>query len=158
MVNEAEITSRKILIKGEEFDITDFYKRVKVKADELGYLLIEKEQATKFTKYGQELKFEFHLHKEFDYFGKSEITIEVLFNNINKVKGIDKGDVKISIKGKQVLDYKNRWGNRVFNKFLFSLYLKINKKYFMHTYTIRIIGDVNSINDYLKDNLQIYHP
>ncbi len=157
MVKEIEITSRRIILKNEQYNISDLYKRIKNKAEELGYLVVEKEQSTKFTKYGQEIKFDFHLDKEYDYFGKCEMTVEAIFTNIQRVKGIDKGDLRIVIKGKQVLDYKNRWGINKFNRFLFEIYLKIKKKEFLNTYSIKVVTEVNALYDYLKDNLEAYH-
>jgi len=158
MVNEIKAASRILKLRNHEFSIPDIYKRIKTKAEEMGYLVVEKEQTTKFTKYGQELKFDFYLDKEYDYFGKSEISLTVSFREVQKVKGIEKGEIKIEIIGKQVLDYKNRWANNSFNRFLFKIYLKIKKKEFLHKYTIKVGTEVSELYNYLKDGLEAYHP
>lgn len=149
--------SRKLHLKDCEYNIPDFYKRIKEKGEDMGFLVIEKEQTNKFTKYGQETKFEFILSRDYDELTRATITVSAQFMHVNKVKGIDKGEVTIDITGKYFIDFKNRFENNAFNRFLFKIYLKIKKKEFFVKYLLRTAGEVGQIYNYLKDNLQVYH-
>ncbi len=156
---EKSISKKNLVITAGTFDIKEIYKKIKSKVGDMRYLFVEKAQETKFTKYGQEVKLDFYLDKEFDFFGKCGITINLEFESVNKTKnGLDKGNCIISIEGKQTLDYKNRWGKTPFSRFLFSLYTLIKKEDFKIKYTIPIIKDVQELNEYIKGLFGEYGP
>ena len=146
------IIKKNINIKSGIFDIADIYKKLKEKSEDLDYTFIEKEQGTKFGKYGQELKLNFYLDKEFDYFGKAEIFITLFFENVHKLKnGLDNGDCTIKIDGVQILDYNNRWGKNPFIRHLYKLYSTIKMADFKSKYTIPLITEVNELYDFIKE-------
>lgn len=156
---EKSIAKKKVLIKSGTFNMQDIYKKIKSKAESMDYLFVEKAQETKFSKYGQELKLDFYLDKEFDFFGKVEISIVLDFNGVSKLKnGLDTGNCVVSIEGKQVLDYKNRWGKQSFTRFLFPLYAAAKKEGFKSKYTIPIIKDVQELNEFIKGLFEEYGP
>jgi len=152
------IAKRSLNIKSGTFDMTDIYKKIKEKAEDLGYIFIEKEQGTKFNKYGQELKLDFYLDKEFDDFGKAEVSIILFFDSVHKLKnGLDQGDCAVKIVGVQVLDFNNRWGHDIFTRSLFNLYKTAKKNQFKIKYMIPIIQDVDKIYDFIKELFNEYH-
>ncbi len=156
MVDEKKIVDKKLVVTSGTFNIDKLYKGIKQKSEELDYFFVEREHGSKPSKYGDEVKFDFLLHKELDYFGKVEVEIELLFENLKKTKTGDSGDFNLKIKSTQKLDYRNRWGRNKFYKFLFGLYLKIKKEDFKQKYTIQIIKETGEIYDYIKDEVEEY--
>lgn len=156
MVLAKEIINKNIIANDETFDIDKIYKNIKKKGESMGYVFVEQEQGTKGGKYGQELRFKFLFVKEVDFFGKKEINLDFDFENLNKTKSGDKGDCKVTIKGKITLDYKNRWGMNSFNKLLLNLYVKIKDPEMKKKYIVPLIKDCTEIQDYIKDEFGFY--
>ena len=153
---EKGIVSKNILVSDEDFNIDKIYKGVKDIADKLGYTIIEKEQGSKPGKYGNEVRFKFILDKEIDYFGELVIDLDLDFGNLSKVKVLDHGNCKVTISGKVIFDYKNRWGMKKFDKFLLGMYLKVKDPEMKRKYIIPLIKDGNEIHDSIKNNFGFY--
>ncbi|MBI2148498.1 hypothetical protein HYU23_02365 [Candidatus Woesearchaeota archaeon] len=153
---EKEIFSRNIVVTDEVFDIDKIYKGIKKKSGDLGYTFIEKEQATKPGKYGTELKFKFILDKEVDEFGELIFDLGFSFDRLSKAKNLDRGNCEVSIKGKVIFDYKNRWGMNKFNKTLLGLYIKFTDSAMKKKYIVPLILDGNEMHDFIKDSFGFY--
>ena len=153
---EKEIIKRNISVTDEDFDIDKIYKSMKSKADDLGSFFVEQEQGLKPGKYGSEARFKFMFGKDVDFFGRLTIDVEFDFDNLNKVKGKDHGDCKVSIKGKYILDYKNRWGMSKFNTFLLKLYSKVKSDEIKSKYMIPLIKECTEIQDFIKEQFGFY--
>lgn len=156
MVKVSKVFNRVINLVDSDFKISEVYKKTKDKLESFGYILFEKEQSIKPTKYGEKLKFKFEAFKEFDYFGKADLKIFFVFTNLSRAKGLDHGDLKLTFEGATALDYKNRWGTSGFNAFLFSLYLIIKKNELKKKYIIPTIIESNKIYDGIKESLDEY--
>ncbi|MBS3174527.1 hypothetical protein J4440_01480 [Candidatus Woesearchaeota archaeon] len=156
MVDVKKIFERKLNIADGVFKIDAVYKGIKQKSDSLGYTLVEKEHSNKSGKYGGEIKFDFILDKEIDYFAKGEISVEIIFLNIKKAKGYDVGNIELKMSAMQKLDYKHRWGINKFNKFLFSIYQNLMKENFKKKYLIPIIIDATTIYNFIKESIEEY--
>lgn len=154
MVDTTDIFKRYISLGGQDFSISSVYKKTKEFVDEMGYYFVEKEQSVKPEKYGDEVRFTFNVSKEYDEFSKGEITIEFNFINLKRSKNKDHGDAEIRVVVKQILDYHNKWGMSVFNKFLFKIYKIIKKKEFEEKYTVRLVKDATKIFDMIKETLE----
>ena len=157
MVLEKAIVGKEVLVDNETFDVDKIYKAVKEKAEDLGYFFIEKEQATRPTKYGNELKFKFSLSKEVDDFGRKDFDINLDFSNLNKVKNLDRGNCKVMIKGNVVYDYKTHWGKTKFGKFLLEFYVKVMEAEMKKKYIIPLIKDGSEFHVVIKEKFGLYN-
>src|SRR3989338_3059033 len=123
-----EVEKRRFSLSECVFDSEAVYKIARKAGEDLRYTFVEKEQSLKPEKYGHERKFEFKYEKKLDAFGKGEITVEIKFENLNKVKRegkqLDKGDVDLTLTANVILDYKNEWWMRKLRRSLLDFYLK----------------------------------
>lgn len=151
MVKVSPIFSRNISLADADFNIDKVYKSVKKKVDSLGYDLVEKEQTSKPSKYGEEIKFTFAVYKEFDDFASGEINIGFVFDSLKRSKSGDHGNANVSIKASLSTDFKNQWGKSVFNIFIFKIYSAIKKNEFKNKYVIPLWGAAAGIHDAIKE-------
>ena len=151
MVKVSSIFSRNIGLTDADFNIDKVYKSVKKKVDSLGYGFAEKEQTSKPTKYGEEIKFTFAVYKEFDDFATGEINIEFFFDGLKRSKSGDHGNANVSIKAKLLTDFKNQWGKTPFNIFMFKIYSKIKKKEFEKKYIGPLWAAATGIDSAIKE-------
>ncbi len=154
MVLRKEIVKKNIVINNSDFDIDKIYKKVKEKAESMGYFFIEKEQGLRSGKYGGEVRFRFYLGREVDYFGSLEFDLDLDFNELSKVKNLDHGNCKVTIKGTVTFDSKNKWGMTRFNKFLLGLYLKVADPMMKKNYLIPLIKEGNELHDFIKEQFE----
>lgn len=154
---EKGMVGKNIVVSDEDFNIEKIYKEVKNIADDLDYTFVEKEQGSKSGKYGNEIGFKFIFDKEVDYFGELIFEINFEFGALSKLKnGLDHGDCKVTINGKVIFDYKNRWGMTKFNKFLLGMYLKVADGAMKKSYIIPLITEGNKIHDSIKNIFGLY--
>lgn len=156
MVKTSKVFNRQITLTDVDFKISEVYKKTKEKLEELGYVLFEKEQSIKPTKYGEKLKFKFEAFREFDFFGKADLKIFFTFTGLSRSKGLDHGNLNIAMEATTTIDHKNRWGTTGFNSFLFSLYLIVKKNELKKKYIIPTIIQANQIYDAIKASLDEY--
>ena len=135
-----EAAKRRLNLTDEIFSTEELYKEARKAAETLGFSFVEKEHSIKPDKYGDERKYVFLMGRRFDAFAKTEIEIELKFENLNKVKKdgktLERGDGEIVLTANVVLDYKNEWWMRKLHRSLLEFYLKyfvrdrVNRLYF----------------------------
>ena len=155
MVKISDIFKRDIRINNSEFNIDNVYKKTKIRIESLGYIFLEKKQSLKPKKYGEEIIFDFDAFKIVDNFCRTQINIEANFNNLTRTKKGYYGDVIVTIKAKQELDYKNTWATKKFNLLLFKIYLQMKRSELKRKYTIPLWMDAENLYNYLKELFEL---
>jgi|SRR3989338_4588000 len=151
------VIKRYINLQEEPIDPEKFFKNIRKKSEDMGYLFFEREHVSAVKKYGEQLEFKFFIEKEIDQFAKVEISVAVVFEKLEKVKNKYIGEGTLTYAVDLIYDYKNRWGKNKFDKFLFSLYMKIMKWTFENKYLIPYaIMEGNEIYDSIKADLETY--
>ncbi len=162
MVEQQEVVKKRLRLVDMTFSSEEVYKTIRKESDSLHYFFIEKEHELKPSKYGHERKFVFSMIRPIDNFARTEMLIELNFENLNKVKQngkeIDKGDVTLTITSNVYLDYRNEWWMSKFNRKLFKFYLKyFVKEKIKKLYLKTLTEETEKIYNIIKEKLEYYH-
>ncbi len=129
------IFKNRIVQKGL-FDLKTLDKNIKEWFSNKGYLFQEKKNVSKAKDKGHETEIVFSAEKKVDNYAKYIINTEILATGLEKVKlgdkMLDKGNVEIRLDANLQLDYKNRFGDKLFGKFLRAVYHKYFKEQIKH--------------------------
>ena len=154
------VKRREIKVKGM-FDVNKVYKEARNKISDLGYDFTEKEQTVKDLARGKEILIKFLGERKFDELTKFHMSVDMMFENTVKVKkgekNLDKGDVKIVMACWLEIDYRNRWSDSSFKKFLFHIYTKyLIMDRILSIYCDKLEGEFNEEHDVIKEGLNLY--
>src|SRR3989344_6954482 len=104
------------------FDINSIYSDVKDWFKNYRYEYAEKEYAIKEKANGKEIVIKMEAHRNIDDYARFVIQIVFDFEKAVKVNEGFRGEGKITFNAHVLLDYKNKWQNNKFNKFIFFIY------------------------------------
>lgn len=122
------------------------------------YSFQEKTNSSKAKDRGHEVRVDFSAEKKVDNYAKYIINIEILATELEKVrledKSLDKGNVEIRLNANLQLDYKNRFGDKPFHRFLRGLYHRYFKGEIKH-YEDQSEEEGKDLFDTIKESLNL---
>ncbi len=133
---EPETIFKNRIIQRGLFDLKSLTEAIKDWFSTYKYTIQEKKNTSKGKDKGHEVQIAFSGEKKVDNYAKYIINIEIVGTELERVKKedktLDKGNLEIRMDANLQLDYKNKFGNKPFGKFLRNIYHKYFKAQIKH--------------------------
>lgn len=145
-----------ILLKKGEYSFNQLYKKGKEWIDERKYDLAEKEFSRKMKVVIDETKVNWIAERNIDDHAKFVINTWIISKDQNKNLSACKGEVKVTISGKIVFDYNEKWTGSRFLSIMLPIYNTFIIKKKMAQYKSKIWNELMEYVGVMKKELKIY--